>query len=81
MTTLLQVGLEIEKVLDVAEYIDNTRCCNSESLNWLHLRLREDSFDELIVSNETYNEISLAHVATIRPMRLQEKKVLCLREQ
>lgn len=29
MTTLLQVGLEIEKVLDVAAYIDITRCCNS----------------------------------------------------
>ena len=81
MTTLLQVGLEIEKVLDVAAYTDNTHCCNWQSLNWLHLRLQEDSFDELIVSNETYNEISLAHVATIRPMRLQGKKVLCLGEQ
>jgi len=49
MTTLLQVRVEIEKVLDIAAYIDNARCCSSQSLNWLHLRLREDSFDELIV--------------------------------
>lgn len=58
MPTLLLVRLEIEKVLDIAAYIDNARCCSSQSLNWLHLRLRGDSFDELIVSNETYNEIS-----------------------
>lgn len=36
MSILLQVRLEIEKVLDIAAYKDNARCCSSQSLNWLH---------------------------------------------
>jgi len=60
MPTLLQIRLEIEKVSDITAYIDNARCRSSQTLNWLHLRLWRDSFDELIVSNETCRKISPA---------------------